>query len=121
MNVTRSIVNITDAAELYITNILQSNPGKSLKVGYDNKGCSGHKYTFELIDQDVAKPLDEKIQIKNGTVIIPSENLLGLIGSTLDLVVDQFEQYLIWKNPLAVNQCGCGESFQLAGESSCKN
>lgn len=121
LSATRKLVTITHAADAYISNILRSNPGKAMRAGYDDRGCSGHKYTFELMDDSSIGTFDERIDISHGFVIIPSENTLGLVGSTLDLKVDMFEQHLEWNNPLAVNHCGCGASFQLPGDAACKS
>lgn len=114
-----AIINITDPADRYVSAILVANPGKSLLVGYNNKGCSGHKYTFDLIDESQISTNDETVQISGGKVVVGATSLMGLLGSTLDLKEDRFEQQLIWHNPFAVNQCGCGESFQLDGEKAC--
>lgn len=114
-----SVINITESANGYISSILSSNPGKSFAVGYNNKGCSGHKYTFDLINEEDIGPNDEVVFVKSGKVVVSAASLMGLLGSTLDLKVDTFEQHLTWNNPFAVNQCGCGESFQLEGEKVC--
>lgn len=114
-----AIVNITESADRYISSILENNPGKSFLVGYDNKGCSGHKYTFKLVDEDQLNSHDEIVELSVGKLIVGATSLIGLLGSTLDLREDQFEQKLIWNNPFAVNQCGCGESFQISGEKAC--
>lgn len=114
-----SIINVTPSADRYVSNILASNPGKSLLVGYNNKGCSGHKYTFDLISSEDVGAHDERVAVTGGEIIVGSSSLMGLLGSTLDLKEDLFEQQLTWNNPFAVNQCGCGESFQLDGERAC--
>lgn len=114
-----SVVNITAPADGYISTILDANPGKCLLVGYDNKGCSGHKYTFQLIDEQEIGTHDEVISVTSGKLVVAATSLIGLLGSTLDLKQDQFEQKLVWENPFAVNQCGCGESFQISGEKAC--
>lgn len=114
-----SVVNITQPADGYISAILRDNPGKCLMVGYDNKGCSGHKYTFQLIEETEIGSHDEVVSVTNGKLVVSATSLIGLLGSTLDLKQDQFEQKLVWHNPFAVNQCGCGESFQLDGEKAC--
>jgi len=116
----RSVITVTESANDYVSGILETNPGMMLMVGYDNKGCSGHKYTFELVDQSSVGPNDEVVDLRHGSIIIPSMYLIGLLGSTLDLVVNQFDRYLQWDNPMATNHCGCGESFQLSGEKQCK-
>lgn len=113
-----AIITITESADRFVSSILRSNPGKSLMVGYNNKGCSGHKYTFDLIEDDQISINDEAIQVSGGKVVVGSTSLMGLLGSTLDLREDRFEQQLVWNNPFAVNQCGCGDSFQL-GDKAC--
>ena len=115
----RSAITVTDAANVYVSSILRSNPGMNLLVGYDNKGCSGHKYTFELVNETSIGKLDEAVDIGHGRIVISSDSLMGLLGSTLDLKIDTFEQQLVWHNPYAMDQCGCGESFKLSPEKAC--
>lgn len=115
----KTVIDITPAAQLFISEILSSEPGMVLQLGYDNKGCSGHKYTFELIMPSQIRANDEQIAIDDNLVTIKAECVLGLFGSTLDLYHDDFDQQLVWHNPLAVNSCGCGASFQLEGEQPC--
>lgn len=115
----KSIIDITPAAGAFISEILSSEPDLALQLGYDNKGCSGHKYTFELIKQSDIAAQDERILLPNGLVTVKAACVLGLFGSTLDLYQDDFDQQLVWHNPMAVNSCGCGASFQLEGEQPC--
>lgn len=107
------MIIITDAAKEYIGNILEKNPGITLILGYDNSGCCGHKYTFSL-STSIEIP-DNAQQISDRIVVAPG-SIAGLDGATLDLRVEKLDQYLIWNNPAIVNSCGCGDSFQLAGE-----
>ena len=109
----KSAVTITEVAQVHIAQILSSNPGKHLRISISNKGCSGHKYEYALRDWDNRERFDEVIDWPNGRLVIESKSLMGLLGSVLDLKTTQFESQLVWANPLAVNACGCGESFQL--------
>ena len=111
---TKEPVTITTAAKQYISELLKNNPGKHLRVGVDNRGCSGHKYTYDLRDWDQYNTFDEVVNWENGRLVIDGTSIFSLIGSTLDLKTTQFESQLIWANPFAMNLCGCGESFQLA-------
>lgn len=114
-----AVITITPAAQDFVNQILKSNSGKVLKLGFNNRGCSGHKYTFDLVDADTVGKFDEIVELAHGRVVVAAESVLGLIGSTLDLYENQFDRHLTWSNPHAVNQCGCGESFQLSGEKAC--
>lgn len=112
-------IKITEAAARYVGAVLADNPGTALVVGFDNKGCSGHKYTFALCNEsDIPEGVDA-VGIPGGRVVIAPHSLMGLLGATLDLHEDQFEQHLFWDNPMAVSSCGCGDSFQLDGDLSC--
>lgn len=111
-----SAVEVTDAAKAHVSRILEGNPGKHIRVSINNKGCSGHKYQYDLADWDDVRPLDEVVEWPGGRLVIDGMSLLGLIGSRLDLRSDMFESQLVWLNPRAVNACGCGESFQLSGD-----
>lgn len=109
-----SVIDMTPAAQAHITTILGANPGQHLRVSISNRGCSGHKYHYELRPWDSAGPMDEIIDWPDGRMVIDGLSLFGLIGSRLDLREDRFETQLIWENPMAVNACGCGESFGLS-------
>ena len=109
----RSAVDITDAARAHIAAILARNPGKHLRVSVNNKGCSGHKYEYELRDWDETAKFDETVDWEGGRLVIDCTSLMALLGSELDLQTTQFESQLVWHNPMAVNACRCGESFQL--------
>ena len=109
-------VYLTEKAERYIAEILQQNPGKHLRVSVNNKGCSGHKYAYDLRDWDDRGKFDELVDWDGGRLVIDSSSLMSLLGSTLDLSETTFESQLVWDNPMAVNSCGCGESFQLLSD-----
>lgn len=109
----RSAVDITDSAMAHISGLLASHPGKHLRVGINDKGCSGHKYQYDLRDWDDMDTYDEVIDWSGGRLVVDAKAIMYMIGSTLDLQGDQFNSQLVWHNPFAQNACGCGESFQL--------
>jgi len=37
------IIKVTEKAQDFIADVLKENPGTVFVVGYDGKGCSGHK------------------------------------------------------------------------------
>ena len=112
----RAAVTLTESAQAHIAAILSGNPGKHLRVAVNNKGCSGHKYEYDLRDWDDTAKFDEVFDWPGGRLVIDGASLMALIGSELDLQSTQFESQLVWRNPMAVNACGCGESFQLASD-----
>ena len=115
------IITITESAQGYIKTVFDANPNMYLVVGYSNSGCSGHKYTFALCDEDLIRDNDPAcVRIPDsGRVVIHPMSITGLTGAVLDLRVEDFGEQLIWYNPQATNACGCGDSFQLLGEEGC--
>jgi iron-sulfur cluster assembly 1 len=105
-----SVVFVTPSAESQICAILDQNPNQWLKVGVNNKGCSGHTYTFDLIPARSHNKFDELISVGSHTLVIDHKSVLRLIGSTLDWHSDRFGSKFVWHNPLVKNTCGCGES-----------
>lgn len=113
----KNIIEITDSAQNFIVNVLKDYPDTVFVVGYDGKGCSGHKYTFSLcFENEVPENVDGVYIKENKRVVIPPHSVVGLIGATLDLHVDNFDEQLVWNNPSAIGTCGCGDSFKLPGE-----
>lgn len=106
-------IDISDDAMEHISQILRNNPGKHLRVGINDRGCSGHKYQYDLRDWDDMEIYDEVIDWPMGRMVIDGHALMFMIGSRLELRGDQFSKQLVWENPFAHNQCGCGESFQI--------
>ena len=82
-----------------------------LKISVNTKGCSGHRYQYQLADIDSLTGQDELISWPGGGVVIEASSLLFVFGSILDLDIDGLGSSLAWSNPNAINLCGCGESF----------
>lgn len=106
----KPVVEITSSAHDRITEISMQNPGLMLKLGVNNKGCSGHSYTFDLIKADDINQFDEKITLDHITVVIDGASMFKLLGSKLDWQTDRFGSRFQWSNPQVKHTCGCGES-----------
>jgi iron-sulfur cluster assembly protein len=106
----KQVITITPSAQTQIVSILEAHDDHVLMLGVNNKGCSGHSYTFELHTPDKINPADEVINICGHKVVIPVTSVLKLLGSTLDHHTDQMGSRFVWHNPAVKNTCGCGES-----------
>lgn len=107
----KQVIEITESAQQAIKCILNNRPDQALRLGINNKGCSGHSYTYEVIDRSSIARFDELIDLEPSvTVVIAAESLLKLIGSTLDWQKNLFEAQFQWHNPQVKNTCGCGIS-----------
>lgn len=108
---TKESIELTLAAEEYIAEILEKNPGKLLRVGVDGKGCAGFQYNYELVTEEELNSLDEVITRDWGKIAVDYASVMYLLGSTLNLKEDLFSCELVWINPQATSTCGCGKSF----------
>lgn len=106
-----SPIEITASAQKQLNQLLINNPGKSILVSVNNKGCSGHSYQWDLVDPQDLKTFDEKITLDEGIFAIAASSMLKLWGSTLDYHSDRFGSQFVWQNPNVKNTCGCGESI----------
>jgi len=106
----KQAIQLTEAAQSHLNHLLATHPGKHIRVCLNNKGCSGHSYAWDMIDESDIKKFDEKINLVGGVLVIEANSLLNLLGSTLDWQKSQFGEQLVWSNPNVKNMCGCGES-----------
>jgi len=106
-------LTLTERAAERVRAILAARgaPSAGLRVGIDEKGCSGLAYKIEYADAQA--PLDEVIADKGVTIFVDSRAIMFLIGSEMDYVTDTLQSGFVFNNPNAKGSCGCGESFHV--------
>ncbi len=83
-----------------------------LRVGVKAGGCSGLSYVFRW--EQTAKPEDEVFDAGDGTKIyVDKKSYKYLRGTVLDCDANMLGQSLIFRNPNAKSECGCGLSFDV--------
>ena len=83
----------------------------------DAGGCSGFQYQFEVATHD-EEPVDPEEDIEfhvgDSSVVIDSDSLELLRGSTVDYVTEMIRSgFQVVDNPLSESACGCGSSFAI--------
>jgi iron-sulfur cluster assembly accessory protein len=110
-------VRLTARAITHIKRQLAQSPGKSLRLGIKESGCSGYMYELDYIDapgaDDIAVEIDETLSI-----FIRDAHLPLVRGTEVDYVTEGLNSMLKFKNPNADAECGCGESFSVRKEVS---
>ena len=108
-------ISITQTAEDRIKTLCEANNQVVIRVRITGKGCSGNAYNMDFINEDEIQPLDEVISRDGFKFIIENSSLMGLLGTELDWVEDEFASKFNFKNPNVADDsfCGCGESFSL--------
>lgn len=98
------MLSLTESAKEYFKKVTtELQPFVSLSVV--GGGCSGFQYKWDLTDSKENGILLEDI------LVVDTLAELYIVGCTVDYVTELGASYLKIKNPNAIAQCGCGESF----------
>ena len=102
------MINVTELAAQEVQKITESE-GKYLRIGVMGGGCSGFRYSLELVKEKT--DTDEVFPQHGITVICDSKSHLYLDGTTIDFNDEPMGRGFVFNNPNATNCCGCGDSF----------
>lgn len=108
---TPQIITVTDMAAEQIKARLQDAGDDviGLRVGIKAKGCSGMAYFMEYAK---AQESEDEVVEKNGVkVLIDSNSMMYLLGTTIDYIATDMEEGFVFNNPNEKSRCGCGDSF----------
>ena len=105
------LVSITNQADHHLSGIDKSENAIGIELGVKGGGCAGFTYQWEVLF-DIPDEHDI-IPLKEGKLYIKKEAMMLLINTTIDFSTGINGNYIIFKNPNATSQCGCGESFGI--------
>ena len=107
------MMTITDAAVERVKALVGSseNPVLGLRIGVNQRGCSGMSYTVEYAHEQ--KPFDEVVETKGVKLFVDPTAIMFLIGSEIDYTEDRLQSGFVFRNPNEKGRCGCGESFHV--------
>lgn len=87
-------------------------PNAALRVRVISGGCAGMEYKIEP-DFEPARPQDIVVEQNGVRVYLDPKGLLYMAGAELDYVSSLVGSGFKFKNPNAVAECSCGESFTV--------
>jgi len=108
------MIEVTRAAAKRICEAMASEgvTEGGLRVGVKSGGCNGMSYVFRW--DTAPKPDDEVFESPEGTCIfVDKKSYTYLNGTVLDCDSEMLGQSLIFRNPNAKSECGCGLSFNV--------
>ena len=108
------MIEVTDAAAKRIREamVTEAVDGSGLRVGVKAGGCSGYSYVFKW--EAAPRPDDEVFDAGNGMkIFVDKKSYQYLQGTVLDCDAEMLGQSLIFRNPNAKTECGCGLSFDV--------
>ncbi len=107
-----NVMSLSNSAAERVRGLLvgAENPNVGLRISVEKSGCAGMAYKMALAEP---VPGDEVIEEKGARVIVDSAAVIYLLGTRMDLDVQQFSSSFVFQNPNQTSACGCGESVEL--------
>ena len=106
-------VSMTDKALDYARKQLASSQdAKGILLGVKKSGCSGFMYDLQLAKNIEGN--EKLIQVADDvTLYITTEALPYVNGTEIDYATVGLNSSMVFNNPNAKDECGCGESFNI--------
>ena len=105
------MIEITEEANEHLSRIVRDQDVKGIQLGVKGGGCAGVTYEGDTVDAIPDK--HAVIPLLDGNLYVRPEALMFLLGVTIDYTDGINGSYIVFKNPNATSQCGCGESFAV--------
>jgi iron-sulfur cluster assembly protein len=111
------MITLTDKGAEKVREFLDSQSAVAdaagLRVGVRGGGCSGFQYALAF---DQQRDGDTVIEDKGIRLLVDTQSLPYVSGSTIDFVESLQGAGFKVDNPNVVAACGCGSSFRVAEE-----
>src|SRR5690242_17360025 len=112
-----SMITLTDKGAEKVQEFLASQAAVAetagLRVGVRGGGCSGFQYALAFDEQ---RDGDTVFEDKGIRLLVDSQSLPYVSGSTIDFVEGLQGAGFKVDNPNVIAACGCGSSFRVADE-----
>lgn len=106
-------ISMTDAALDYSRKQLaSSSEAKGILLGVKKSGCSGFMYELQLAKELEGNEREFKLA-DDVVVFVTAEALPYVNGTEIDYAKSGLNSTMVFNNPNAKDQCGCGESFSI--------
>ena len=106
-------ITLTPNAASHVQRSLSKrDKGVGLRVGVRTSGCSGLAYKLEFADQ--VNPGDLEFESHGVKVVVDPKSLQFIDGTELDYTREGLNEGFKFRNPKVKDECGCGESFNVA-------
>ncbi len=107
-----NVISLTDSAIRHFEGKQKAQPEKIIRFSTKQSGCNGHAYVLDQVDK--AQASDKLIRFSDSLEIAIDEKAVKLLQNTeIDYVKEGVNGIIKYNNPNALNECGCGESFNV--------
>jgi len=106
-------LSMTDSALKYVRKQLaSSSDALGVLLGVKKSGCSGFKYDMQLAK--VLQGNEKAIQMADDITLYVTKDALPFVnGTEIDYTTEGLNSSMVFNNPNAKDECGCGESFNV--------
>ena len=105
-------IQLTENAAQRVKQFLDKENGVALRLGVRKTGCSGWAYEVSIASE--LENDDQVFEDKGIKIVVDSESLPYLQGSSIDFTQSGLNRTFQFNNPNATDECGCGESFTIS-------
>ncbi len=100
------LISLTDSAVKHFESKLKDKPGQLIRLSTKVSGCTGYA--------DSAQADDEIVEISPVLNVAVAADATDLLRNTeIDYVTEGVNGVIKYNNPNVVDECGCGESFNV--------
>lgn len=112
------MITLTDKAAAELGALLArkaKTPESGLRLAVRRGGCAGWQYEMK-----VGEPEENDLVVESGgaRVIVAADSVERLNGCEIDFYDDLSDAGFKVHNPKAARSCGCGTSFEIAGDKT---
>lgn len=108
----QSVITLSPSAITHFESKLADQPGKIIRLSTKVSGCTGYAYVLDFADAPKAN--DELIQASDKLTVAIAADAVELVRNTeIDYVKEGINGVIKYHNPNVVDECGCGESFNV--------
>lgn len=106
-------ITLTTSAIKYFESKLNNHPDHLLRLSIKASGCTGYAYVLDVAAQPQAQ--DTLINASDKLILAVASQAMELVKNTeIDYVKEGVNGIIRFNNPNVVNECGCGESFNVS-------
>jgi iron-sulfur cluster assembly accessory protein len=106
------LITLSPSAVSHFESKLKDKPGYIIRLSTKMSGCTGYAYVLDLCQQPNAD--DELVKITDKLTVAVAKEAEDLVRNTeIDYVLEGVNGVIKYHNPNVVDECGCGESFNV--------
>lgn len=108
----QTLITLTDSAVKHFEGKLKNNPSEIIRLSTKVSGCTGYAYVLERLP--APKDGDQVISFSEKLSVAVAKDAQTLLKNTeIDYVLEGVNGVIKYRNPNVVDECGCGESFNV--------